>query len=157
MGTLVKSSQNFPIEEKIITLIKSEIEKLFIFSNFFYFNIDSLNKNKNNYDSRLYYIGKSRYSIECLKNISQKIQETIKRIQTPPKKVLILDCDNTLWGGVVGEEGPMGIDIGTDGIGTIYKDFQKSVLRLKNEGVILCICSKNNSDDIVEVFKNKTF
>ena len=49
--------------------------------------------------------------------------------------------------------GTNGIDIGTDGIGTIYKDFQKSVLRLKNEGVILCICSKNNSDDIVEVFK----
>lgn len=152
-NTSIKSSQNFPIEEKIISLIKLEIKKLFIFSNFFYFNIDSFNKNKNNYDSRLYYIGRSRYSVDCLKDISQKILETIKRIQTPPKKLLILDCDNTLWGGVVGEEGPLGIDIGTDGIGTIYRDFQKSVLRLKNEGVILCICSKNNPDDITEVFK----
>ena len=152
-NTSIKSSQNFPIEEKIISLIKLEIEKLFIFSNFFYFNIDSFNKNKNNYDSRLYYIGRSRYSIDCLKDISQKILETIKRIQIPPKKVLILDCDNTLWGGVVGEDGPLGINIGTDGIGTIYKDFQKSVLRLKNEGIILCICSKNNPDDIAEAFK----
>ena len=155
-NTSIKSSQNFPIEEKIISLIKLEIEKLFIFSNFFYFNIDSFNKSKNNYDSRLYYIGRSRYSIDCLKDISQKILETIKRIQIPPKKVLILDCDNTLWGGVVGEDGPLGINIGTDGIGTIYKDFQKSVLRLKNEGIILCICSKNNPDDIAEVFKKNT-
>ena len=74
-NTSIKSSQNFPIEEKIITLIKSEIEKLFIFSNFFYFNIDSLNKNKNNYDSRLYYIGKSRYSIECLKTFLKKFKK----------------------------------------------------------------------------------
>ena len=155
-NTSIKSSQNFPIEEKIISLIKLEIEKIFIFSNFFYFNIDSFNKSKNNYDSRLYYIGRSRYSIDCLKDISQKILETIKRIQIPPKKVLILDCDNTLWGGVVGEDGPLGINIGTDGIGTIYKDFQKSVLRLKNEGIILCICSKNNPDDIAEVFKKNT-
>ena len=58
------------------------------------------------------------------KNISQKIQETIKKNSNSSQKVLILDCDNTLWGGVVGEEGPMGIDIGTDGIGTIYKDFK---------------------------------
>jgi FkbH-like protein len=81
---------------------------------------------------------------------------TLERIQRPPKKVLILDCDNTLWGGVVGEDGYNNIRIGTDGEGSIFSDLQKSILRLKNEGVILCIVSKNNLTDILEAFnKNK--
>jgi len=81
---------------------------------------------------------------------------TLERIQTSSKKVLILDCDNTLWGGVVGEDGYNGIRIGTDGEGLIFTDFQKSILRLKNEGVILCIVSKNNTADVMEVLnKNK--
>jgi HAD superfamily phosphatase (TIGR01681 family) len=81
---------------------------------------------------------------------------TLERIQTSSKKVLILDCDNTLWGGIVGEDGYNGIRIGTDGEGLIFTDFQKSILRLKNEGVILCIVSKNNKEDVMEVLnKNK--
>jgi FkbH-like protein len=81
---------------------------------------------------------------------------TIEKIQSPSKKVLILDCDNTLWGGVVGEDGYNGIRIGTDGEGLIFSDFQKSILRLKNEGAVLCISSKNNAPDVLEVFnKNK--
>ena len=69
------------------------------------------------------------------------------------KKVLIVDCDNTLWGGVIGEDGYSGINIGTDDEGLVYSDFQKSILRLKNEGVILCAASKNNLSDVKEVFK----
>jgi len=154
--TKIKSSQNFPLEEKIISFFIKKIENLFKFSNFFYFNIDIFNKIKNLFDNRLFYISKTRYSENCLRFISRITKMTLDRIQKPPKKVLILDCDNTLWGGVVGEDGYNNIRIGTDGEGSIFSDLQKSILRLKNEGVILCIASKNNLTDILEVFnKNK--
>jgi len=154
--TKIKSSQNFPLEEKIISFLIKKIKNLFKFSNFFYFNIDIFNKSKNLFDNRLFYISKTRYSENCLRFISKITKMTLDRIQKPPKKVLILDCDNTLWGGVVGEDGYNNIRIGTDGEGSIFSDFQKSILRLKNEGVILCIASKNNLTDILEVFnKNK--
>ena len=154
--TKIKSSQNFPLEEEIISFLIKKIKNLFKFSNFFYFNIDIFKKNKNLFDNRLFYISKTRYSENCLRFISKIIEMTLERIQRPPKKVLILDCDNTLWGGVVGEDGYNNIKIGTDGEGSIFSDLQKSILRLKNEGVILCIVSKNNLTDILEAFnKNK--
>jgi FkbH-like protein len=154
--TKIKSSQNFPLEEKIISFLINKIKNLFKFSNFFYFNIDIFKMNKNLFDNRLFYISKTRYSENCLRFISKITEMTLERIQRPPKKVLILDCDNTLWGGVVGEDGYNNIRIGTDGEGSIFSDLQKSILRLKNEGVILCIVSKNNLTDILEAFnKNK--
>ena len=57
---------------------------------------------------------------------------------------------------MVGEDGFNKIKIGTDGEGAVYSDFQKAIQRLKNEGVILCIASKNNENDVLEVFKKNT-
>lgn len=154
--TNIKSSQNFPIEEEIISFLKKEIKNLFNFSNFFYFNIDSFEKKRDLFDNRLFYISRTRYSEYCLSCISKITEMTLERIYNPAKKVLILDCDNTLWGGIIGEDSYNGIKIGTDGEGLIFSDFQKSILRLKNEGVILCIASKNNSTDVSDAFnKNK--
>ena len=64
--------------------------------------------------------------------------------------------DNTIWGGVAAEDGWENIQIGNQGTGKIYADFQKNILKLKNQGVLLLISSKNNEDDVREVFeKNK--
>jgi FkbH-like protein len=153
--TSIKASQNFPIEEKIILHIREKIQKLFKYSNFFYFDINN-SFQSNFFDNRLFYINRGRYSETGLKYISKKIEKTIERIKYSSKKVLILDCDNTLWGGVVGEDGFNQIKIGTDGEGAVYSDFQKAILRLKNEGIILCIASKNNENDVLEVFKKNT-
>lgn len=68
------------------------------------------------------------------------------------KKVLILDCDNTLWGGVVGEVGVDGIELGPDSNGWYFKLFQHEIKSLKERGVVLALCSKNNIDDVREVF-----
>ena len=71
------------------------------------------------------------------------------------KKCLILDLDNTLWGGVVGDDGWERIQIGHGiGIGKIYSEFQEWVKKLKNRGVIICICSKNDEDKAKEPFIN---
>lgn len=68
------------------------------------------------------------------------------------KKCLVLDLDNTLWGGVLGEDGVDGIVLGGDYPGNAYSDWQKSLLHLSHKGVILAVCSKNNMEDVQEAW-----
>ena len=68
------------------------------------------------------------------------------------RKCLVLDLDNTLWGGVLGEEGVNGIQLGTEYPGNAFVAFQRSILELHQRGVILAIASKNNPSDVNEVF-----
>lgn len=71
------------------------------------------------------------------------------------KKVLVLDCDNTLWGGVVGEVGREGIALNPhDYPGNAYHAFQRQVLALLQRGLVVCLCSKNNEADVRDVFEN---
>lgn len=69
------------------------------------------------------------------------------------KKCIVLDCDNTLWGGVIGEDGLTGIDLGQSTKGKVYSDFQRFVKLLFESGVIITLCSKNNEQDVWEVFE----
>ena len=66
-------------------------------------------------------------------------------------KALVVDLDNTLWGGVIGEDGMDGIRIGTEHPGAAYRDLQRVMLDFYRRGILLAICSKNNLDDAVEV------
>ena len=70
------------------------------------------------------------------------------------RKCLVLDLDGTLWGGVVGEDGPEGIRLARYGQGSEYRDFQEAILALHERGVILAINSKNNPDDALNVLRN---
>jgi FkbH-like protein len=70
----------------------------------------------------------------------------------PPKKVLVLDCDNTLWGGVVGESGPDQIQLDPhDYPGVAYYRFQAEVLAIAAKGVLICLCSKNDESSVWQV------
>ena len=73
------------------------------------------------------------------------------------KKCIVLDLDNTLWGGVLGEEGISGIKIGGDYPGKAFAFFQKSLLQLSKAGVILAVCSKNNEADVLEAWDKNPF
>jgi FkbH-like protein len=70
-------------------------------------------------------------------------------------KALVVDLDNTLWGGVVGEDGVHGIRIGAEYPGAAYQQLQRAILDLYQRGIILAICSKNNLEDAVEVFDTR--
>lgn len=72
------------------------------------------------------------------------------------KKCLVLDLDNTLWGGVLGEDGVDGIQLGGDYPGKAYSYWQKALLQLSLRGVILAVCSKNNESDVQEAWDNNT-
>lgn len=69
-------------------------------------------------------------------------------------KCLVCDLDNTMWGGIIGEDGINGIDLGVEYPGAAYQQFQRAVLDLYQQGVIIAICSKNNMDDAMEVIRD---
>jgi FkbH-like protein len=78
------------------------------------------------------------------------VGEILKR---PKAKVIVLDADNTLWGGIVGEDGPEGILLGPDYPGSAYVAFQRRLLDFQQRGFILALCSKNNEADVDEILE----
>ncbi len=105
-------------------------------------------------DLRKFYTSKSLYSNEFYISYVKEILPVFLSIKGKSKKVLVLDCDNTLWGGILGEDGINGIKInGLSYPGRIFYEVQQILLSLKNQGVLLAICSKNNLSDIEDVFK----
>lgn len=73
------------------------------------------------------------------------------------KKCIVVDLDNTLWGGVVGELGPTGIALGPDYPGNAFMNFQRALLDFYNRGIVLAIASKNNPEDVEEVFRSNPY
>ncbi|MBL6989687.1 MAG: HAD-IIIC family phosphatase [Bacteriovoracaceae bacterium] len=106
------------------------------------------------FDFRNFYAARSRFSSFGIQVLANEIMINLERIFLARKKLLILDCDNTLWGGVLGEAGQKNIQIGQDGIGQAFQDFQYVIKGLSNRGILLALASKNNHDDVVEVFDN---
>jgi FkbH-like protein len=105
------------------------------------------------YDERNYHWLKQPFSPEGLSVLAHKMAVGLRVLTTGRKKVLVLDLDNTLWGGVVGELGAHGIAIGGSTEGEAFLAFQKHVKRLKETGIILAACSKNNDADAREPFE----
>lgn len=91
------------------------------------------------------------------KSFKKWFASQLKFISLQRKKCIILDCDNTLWGGIVGEDGPLGVMLGQDYPGNAYKGFQELLLMLSKKGIILAACSKNNFADVQELWRNNTY
>ena len=83
----------------------------------------------------------------------QKIKPVLLSANGIQKKAIILDCDNTLWGGIIGEDNFSGIKLGTKYPGNAFVEFQNHLLALHNRGIILAINSKNNPEDALKVLR----
>ena len=105
------------------------------------------------FDVRLWHLGRMRVSRHALPLLSDAYARYLAALRVPRRKCLVLDLDNTLWGGVVGENGLAGIEIGHTGLGLAYREFQMMVLALQRRGVVLAICSKNNEADAMEALQ----
>ena len=106
-------------------------------------------------DRRLELLADCRFTPEFFFRISRAFRPYVRSLKAAVKKVLVLDLDNTLWGGVVGEDGWDKVKIGSEGAGKAYLIFQTAALELYNRGVILAINSKNNLDDVKELFERR--
>lgn len=107
----------------------------------------------NAYDVRGKYRWNSVYSPALQKLAAREIYKQYLINRGITKKCLVLDCDNVLWGGVISEVGNENIHIGNNGLGRSFQDFQRYVLSLFYQGVIIAICSKNDYADVIKVFR----
>lgn len=104
------------------------------------------------YDARYWQIARAPYAREGLAEIAREDFKFLRALKGRARKCLVLDCDNTLWGGIIGEDGLDGIALAQSHPGKAYVDFQQEVLSLHRRGVILALCSKNNESDVWDVF-----
>jgi FkbH-like protein len=110
---------------------------------------------KEAYDFRFYLSSKAPYTLSFFKKYVFAIEPEIRKMTGKAKKVLLLDCDNTLWKGIIGEDGLQGINMAASSSdGKPYHDVQQVVKFLAANGVILVLVSKNNLSDVEEVFHN---
>lgn len=105
------------------------------------------------YDASLYYNAKMTIAMDALPYVAKSVIDVIKAMNGQIKKCVICDLDNTLWGGVIGDDGMGGIEIGELGRGHAFTDLQRWLKQLKECGIILAICSKNNEDTAKEPFE----
>ena len=93
-------------------------------------------------------------SVNALPYVASRVVDIIAAIKGLFKKCLILDLDNTVWGGVIGDDGLEGIELGHGlGIGKAFTEFQMWIKKLKQRGIIICVASKNNEDTAKEPFE----
>jgi FkbH-like protein len=110
------------------------------------------------WDMRFWYLSKAPFRNELLGQLAQEVATVARALKGAIRKVLVLDCDNTLWGGVIGEDGIDGIALDPNQApGSVFYDFQRQVLELKRQGAVLALCSKNNEADVMQALAEHPF
>jgi len=105
------------------------------------------------HDARLFALARQPWSVEAQIATAGALVRTLRAVFVAPAKCLVVDADNTLWGGVVGEDGLGGIALGDDYPGNVFKAFQKYLRTLKDRGVLLALVSKNEEADVRSVLE----
>lgn len=127
------------------------------YPNFFICDIAEIqNKYGRNFmfDTNIYVGTEMVISIDALPLVASRVMDIVCAINGQFKKCLILDLDNTLWGGVIGDDGLEGIRLGHGlGIGKAFTEFQMWIKKLKQRGIIICVTSKNNEETAKEPFE----
>ena len=127
------------------------------FPNFFICDLSALQNKLGRdkmFDANVYVGTDMLLSIDALPYVAARTMDIIASIEGKFKKCLILDLDNTIWGGVVGDEGWENIQVGHGlGIGKAYTELQEWVKKLKNRGIIIAVCSKNDEEKAKEPFE----
>lgn len=106
------------------------------------------------YDHRMQVVAHIPFSSVAQIRIAREHAKCIALLRSKPKKCLVVDLDNTLWGGVVGEVGSEGIDLGEDYPGSAFVSFHRYLISLKCRGILLAVASKNNEPDALDVLAN---
>lgn len=104
------------------------------------------------YDSRLDFFARSPIARSAFDALARYYLRYLRALSGYSRKCLIVDLDNTLWGGIVGEDGIMGVQVGSEYPGNAFVAFQQAVRALRDRGVVLAIASKNNPADAEAVF-----
>lgn len=151
-GNKVETSLIFQIRKLNYALMKLSQQQ----ANLFICDIASLQSKFGRnltFTSNMYGSTEMVLSVEILPYVASRVMDIICAVRGQFKKCLILDLDNTLWGGVIGDDGLDGIQLGHGlGIGKAFTEFQLWIKSLKERGIIICVASKNNEDTAKEPF-----
>ena len=105
---------------------------------------------KDYHDPQSHHLGHIPYTSEGYAAIGTALVRSISSMKRNPRKVIVLDCDNTLWKGVCGEDGPLGIEVSEP-----HRTLQAFMVDRRRAGMLLCLCSKNNEADVLDVFDQR--
>ena len=105
-------------------------------------------------DERKWLMARLPVAADHLIHLAREWMRFVAALSGKTAKVLVVDLDNTLWGGVIGEDGMTGIKLGSEYPGAAYEALQRAMLDLSRRGILLAICSKNNLDDAMEALEN---
>lgn len=98
-------------------------------------------------DAKLWAMARAVGSTEAHVAMARRLASSARALLRPAHKCIVVDLDHTLWGGVLGDDGPAGLKLGDDGVGALYKDLQAALLGYRRRGMLLAVASKN--DDAV--------
>lgn len=153
---ILENKQRFGFHDSV-RYLNNNLQKMSINnSNLFVYNYDgfcSKKGNKNTLDYKMYYLADMRLPANCLVDLCDDYIGYIKPLVSIVKKCIVLDLDNTLWGGILGEVGFAGIQLGPTQEGRSYWEFQKYLLSLYQRGVLLAINSRNNLDEVLKMLR----
>jgi len=105
------------------------------------------------FDAKQWQIARQPFGRRALIALGQTIAAFVRALRGRTRKCLVLDCDNTLWGGVIGEDGIAGIALGSTYPGSCFTALQRAALNLHDRGVILALCSKNDESEVLTVLR----
>ena len=142
---------------KLATLLNSHLQdlclkhdSLYIFDMISFF----INHGKSNIvNEKMRFLADMKISPSHLPKLAQSFIDFLIPLVGQTRKCLVLDLDDTLWGGIIGEDGINSIKLDNKPPGNVFLEFQKIILELYHRGIILAINSKNNFDDVMEVFE----
>ncbi len=150
-----KTADSFVFQTRKLNMLLAEMSMEY--KNVFICDIDGIQSRVGESelrDSKMFCIAKMPFRTDILPVIARAVTDIILSAEGKFKKCAVLDLDNTLWGGVVGDDGTDGIQIGELGTGHAFTQFQHWLKELKNRGIILCVCSKNNEENAKDPFIN---
>ena len=152
-GNKVESSFNYQIRKLNYELMNLAQR----YTNFFICDIAALQNKYGRdfmFDSSIYISTEIILSLDAIPYVASRTMDIICATQGKFNKCLVLDLDNTVWGGIIGDDGLENIQIGHDlGIGKAFLEFQQWIKKLKNRGIIITVCSKNNEHTAKEPFE----
>jgi FkbH-like protein len=139
------------INQSVVALVREKFPRVALFDQE---RVEARHGKARVRDDRLWYMASMPYSDSFLPVMASEYLRYLRPLKGLTRKCLVLDLDNTLWGGVIGEDGPHQIKIGgTSAPGNAFADFQSVLEGLNRRGILLALCSKNNPDDVWPVFE----
>ncbi|HQQ93221.1 MAG TPA: HAD-IIIC family phosphatase [Bacteroidia bacterium] len=151
-------ASRFSSEQEMLSLYNHGLEQLAQKDNFFFLDVKHIlfaEGISNLYNFALGALYQMPYNKRMISLLASEILNFLRFLTNEEKKVIVVDCDNTLWKGIIGEDGLEGIECDRNAGGFVHYQFQSFLKQKKEEGFLLCICSKNNENEVKDAFDKK--